>query len=76
MNEFHIYFNFIIEFVSSQQSDDNDVAAINPNSDLELVCDQFGLNPMEFERCLTSRSFGVRSVVTCLFSVSQVRIDP
>lgn len=63
---------FLLEFSPSQESEDDDVAHLNPNCDVELICQQLGINAVELERCLTSRSFGVRSIVTCLFTVPQV----
>jgi hypothetical protein len=59
---------------SPSQSDDGvaSIAFSDRGDELELVCEKFGLDPADFQRCLVSRSFGIRSIVTCMFSVNQV----
>ncbi len=39
---------------------------------LDPISNILGLNQLELLRCLTSRSFGVRSIVTCFYTVEQV----
>jgi hypothetical protein len=58
---------------SPSESDDG-VACLDFGEELGVVCDQFGLDPADFQRCLISRSFGIRSIVTCMFSVQQVSL--
>jgi myosin heavy subunit len=47
-------------------------ALIDDLPELERICDALGLKQSEMKRCLVSRNLGVRSIVTCLFSVQQV----
>jgi myosin heavy subunit len=56
---------------SPSESDDG-VAVLNGDVGLDLLCAQLGFNPADFERCLLSKSFGIRSIVTCMFTVPQV----
>jgi len=59
-----------IEFYPATTSGDA-AAKISNLSDLEVICNLLGLNLREMQRCLTSRNFGVRSIVTCMFTVAQ-----
>jgi myosin heavy subunit len=59
-----------VQFNASETADAR--ALIDDVPEIERICDTLGLKKSEMRRCLVSRNFGVRSVVTCFFSVQQV----
>ena len=59
-----------VQFNEAETADGH--AIIDDVPEVERICAMLGLNEKEMKRCLISRNFGVRSVVTCLFSVQQV----
>jgi myosin heavy subunit len=61
-----------VQFNTSETADAR--ALIDDIPEIERICDTLGLKQSEMKRCLISRNFGVRSVVTCFFSVQQVGI--
>ena len=59
-----------IHFNAAESADAR--AVIGDISELERICDALGIDRSEMKRLLVSRNFGVRSIVTCFFSVQQV----
>jgi myosin heavy subunit len=60
-----------IEFNTADTLDQR--ALIENVPELGRICDMLGLKQSEMKRCLVSRNFGVRSIVTCFFSVQQAK---
>lgn len=76
MKEIYRYIYYInififIEFLSSSVHIDGEASLVSIDQ-LNIIADMLGLNQNELTRCLTSRSFGVRSIVTCIYTVQQV----
>lgn len=59
-----------VHFKAAESADAR--ALIDDIAELDLICDALGLKHSEMKRLLVSRNFGVRSIVTCFFSVQQV----
>jgi myosin heavy subunit len=59
-----------VYFDAAETTDER--ALIGDVPELERICDTLGLNQSEVKRLFVSRNFGVRSIVTCFFSVQQV----
>jgi hypothetical protein len=64
-----------IEFETTPLQVDGTATVVSLDQ-LDLVADILGLSQLEFLRCLTSRSFGVRSIVTCFYTIAQVSNPP
>jgi myosin heavy subunit len=60
-----------VQFNVSETADAR--ALIDDVPEIDRICDMLGIQKSEMKRCLVSRNFGVRSVVTCFFSVQQAR---
>jgi myosin heavy subunit len=63
----------ITEFLSLKTQGDS-AATFKNESDLDKICELLGFNTVELKRCLTSRNFGKRSIVTVFYTVTQVLI--
>jgi len=60
-----------VQFNAAETSDAR--ALIDDVPEIDRICDMLGLCQSEMKRCLVSRNFGVRSIVTCFFSVQQAK---